>query len=282
MIARLRPQLARVVGARTVLQAKQDINIGARNSKAQYQYTLSDPDLDELNTWAPKMLEAMQQMPQLRDVSTDQQSNGAAVNLQIDRDAAGRFGITPADIDAAIYDQIGQHEVAQYLHAAQRLSRGRRGAAVLQASSDLFNDIYIKSPLTGKLVPLSLFVQRRPERARPPGIAHQGQLPAVTLSFNLPPGVALGQVTKADRADARASSARPRRSAGSFQGTAQAFEQSLADEPILILTALLSVYVILGVLYESLHPSADDPLHAALGRTGRVARADDRRGKSST
>ncbi|MEO7207988.1 MAG: efflux RND transporter permease subunit [Steroidobacteraceae bacterium] len=254
IIARLRPKLARVVGAKTVLQAKQDINIGARTAKAQYQYTLSDASLDELYMWAPRMLAALQQMPQLQDVSTDQQSSGAAVNLTIDRDAAGRFGISPTDIDAAIYNQIGQHQVAQYytqLNAYHVIVEAPPG---LQTSPDLFNSIYLKSPTTGKLVPLSLFVKVDPTGQSTLTIAHQGQLPAVTLSFNLSSGVALGQVTTAID-QVRAQLGAPATLTGAFQGTAQAFQESLADEPILILTALLSVYVILGVLYESyIHP----------------------------
>ncbi|MGC1460110.1 MAG: efflux RND transporter permease subunit [Steroidobacteraceae bacterium] len=254
VIARLRPKLARVVGVRTVLQSKQDLNIGARSSKAEYQYTLSDPDLQELNTWAPKMLDAMRKMPGLEDVSTDQESDGAAVDLEINRDAAGRFGITPAALDAAIYDQVGQHEVAQYFTQLNSYHVVVEAPPSLQASPELFNDIYVKSPLTNKLVPLSLFVKVNPNARGPLVVPHQGQLPAVTLSFNLSPGVALGQVTTAIER-MREQLGAPSTLTGSFQGTAQAFEQSLADEPILILAALLSVYVILGVLYESyIHP----------------------------
>ncbi|HEV2703566.1 MAG TPA: efflux RND transporter permease subunit [Steroidobacteraceae bacterium] len=254
VIARLRPRLARVVGAHTVLQSKQDINIGARSAKAEYQYTLSDPDLQELNTWAPKMEDVMRKMPELADVSTDQESDGAAVDLQIDRDAAGRFGITPAALDAAIYDQIGQHEVTQYFTQLNAYHVIVEAPPSLQTSPDLFNDIYVKSPLTNKPVPLSLFVKVNPNARGPLVVAHQGQLPAVTLSFNLNPGVALGQVTTAIE-QMRERLGAPATLSGSFQGTAQAFEQSLADEPILILAALLSVYVILGVLYESyIHP----------------------------
>ncbi|HEY2465357.1 MAG TPA: efflux RND transporter permease subunit [Steroidobacteraceae bacterium] len=254
IIARLRPQLARVVGAKTVLKAKQDINIGARNSKAQYQYTLSDPNLQELDDWAPRMFEAMGKLPDLRDVSSDQESDGAAVKLEIDRDAAGRFGITPADIDAAIYDQIGQHEVTQYFTQLNAYHVIVEAPPSLQASPELFHNIYIKSPLTGKPVPLSLFVRVDPNARGPLVVAHQGQLPAVTLSFNLSPGVALGAAT-AEIDKIRHDLGAPTNLTGAFEGTAQAFKQSLADEPILILAALLTVYVILGVLYESyIHP----------------------------
>ena len=254
IIARLRPRLQRVVGATTVLKSKQDINIGARNSKAEFQYTLSDPDLDELDAWAPRMYQAMTTLPGLADVSTDQESDGAAVRLDIDRDAAGRFGISPTDIDAAIYDQLGQHEVAQYFTQLNAYHVIVEAPPSLQTSPDIFNYIYIKSPLTNKLVPLSLFVKVDSSARGPLVVAHQGQLPAVTLSFNLKPGFALGRAA-AEIEKVRQDLGAPGTLVGSFAGTAQAFQQSLADEPVLILAALLSVYVILGVLYESyIHP----------------------------
>src|SRR5262249_11548858 len=224
----LRPKLARVVGALTIGRASQDINIGARTARAQYQYTLSDPDISELNSWSPKMLQAMQQMPQLRDVNSDQQSNGAAVNLTIDRDAAGRFGIRPADIDTAIYNQIGQHQVAQYYTQLNAYRVIVEAPPDLQVSSDLFNYIYLLSPVTGKLVPLSLFVRVSPLGRSSLSIPHQGQLPAVTLSFNLAPGVALGQVTKAIE-QTRLKLGAPATLSGDFRGTAQAFQQSLSS-----------------------------------------------------
>ena len=196
----------------------------------------------------------MQKMRQLKDVSTDQQSQAAAVNLTIDRDAAGRFGLSPADIDAAIYDQIGQHQVAQYFTQLNAYHVVVEAPPDLQATSALFDSIYLLSPITGKRVPLSLFVKVDPTAQSSLSIGHQGQLPAVTLSFNLSPGVALGEVTRLIE-QAREKLGAPATLSGAFQGTAQAFQQSLADEPILILAALLSVYVILGVLYESyIHP----------------------------
>jgi hydrophobe/amphiphile efflux-1 (HAE1) family protein len=254
VINRLRPKLARIVGAQTFLQASQDINIGGRAGRAQYQYTLSDVNLDELNAWAPKLEAALKALPQLRDVSSDQQSQASAVQLTIDRDAAGRFGIAPADIDAAIYNLIGQHQVAQYftqLNAYHVIVEAPPG---LQATPALFNSVYILSPITGRTVPLSLFVKVDPNATSSLTIAHQGQFPAATLSFNLAPGVALGQATAAvDKA--RAKLGAPQTLTGSFQGTAQAFQQSLSSEPILIAAALLAVYIILGILYESyIHP----------------------------
>jgi HAE1 family hydrophobic/amphiphilic exporter-1 len=254
IIDRLRPQLAAVVGAQTVMQAQQDINIGARQSQAQYQYTLFDANLEELNTWAPRMMEEMAKLPQLQDVSTDQQSQGAAVNLTIDRDAAGRFGISPSDIDAAIYDQIGQHQVAQYFTQLNAYHVVVEAPPDLQATPELFNSVYLLSPITQKRVPLSMLVKVDPNAQGSLSISHQGQLPAVTLSFNLTRGAALGDVTHSIE-DLRQKLGAPATLYGAFQGTAQAFEESLADEPVLILAALVSVYVVLGVLYESyIHP----------------------------
>ncbi|HTK35213.1 MAG TPA: efflux RND transporter permease subunit, partial [Caulobacteraceae bacterium] len=254
VIARLRPKLAQVVGAQTFMQANQDINVGGRAGRAQYQYTLSDADLTELNTWTPKLLAALQALPELKDVSSDQQSQAAAVNLKIDRDAAGRFGISPSDIDNALYNQIGQRQVAQYFTQLNSYHVVVEGPPALQATPALFNSVYILSPATGRPVPLSLFVKADPNGTASLTISHQGQFPAATLAFNLSPGVSLGQATMAVD-QARAQLGAPPTLVGAFQGTAQAFQQSLSSEPILIAAALLAVYVILGVLYESyIHP----------------------------
>ncbi len=254
IIARLRPKLARLVGVQTFLQASQDINVGGRAGRAQYQYTLSDSDLNELNTWSPRLLAALQALPQLRDVSSDQQSQASAVQLTIDRDAAARFGISPSDIDTAIYNLIGQHQVAQYFTQLNSYHVIVEAPPGLQATPALFNSVQLLSPLTGKTVPLSLFVKIDPNATSSLTISHQGQFPAATLSFNLAPGVALGQATTAVE-EARAKLGAPGTLTGSFQGTAQAFQQSLASEPILIAAALLAVYIILGILYESyIHP----------------------------
>jgi HAE1 family hydrophobic/amphiphilic exporter-1 len=254
IIARLRPKLSRLVGVQTFLQANQDINVGGRPGRAQYQYTLADADIGELNAWAPKLLDALKELPQLRDVSSDQQSDAGAAVLTIDRDAAARFGINPADIDAAIYNLVGQRQVAQYFTQLNSYHVVLEAPPGLQASPELFDQVRINSPLTGKPVPLSLFVKVDPTQTKTLSISHQSQFPAATLSFNLAPRVSLGQATKLveqvrDRLGA------PQTLTGSFQGAAQAFQQSLKDEPILIAAALLAVYVILGVLYESyIHP----------------------------
>ena len=250
----LRPKLMRVVGVRAGLQAAQDIRVGARAGQAQYQYTLSDPDIDELNTWAPRLLQAMAGTSQLVDVTSDQQSDAAAVNLTIDRDAAARFGIAPADIDAAIYIVIGQRQVAQYFTQVNSYHVVLEGPPNLQATPDIFNSVRVLSPITNKTVPLSLFVKVDPNATASLTISHQSEFPATTISFNLAPGVSLGQATQIVQ-DLRDKLNAPRTITGSFQGTAAAFQESLSSEPILISAALLAVYIILGILYESyIHP----------------------------
>ncbi len=254
IITRLRPKLAGLVGVQTFLQANQDINVGGRAGRAQYQYTLSDADLTELNSWAPRLLAALQAVPQIKDVSSDQQSQGAAVNLTIDRAQASRFGIATSDIDTAIYNLIGQREVTQYFTQLNAYHVVVEAPLHQQATPEIFNSVYLQSPITGKPVPLSLFVKVDPTATSSLTISHQSQFPAATLSFNLAPGVSLGAATKLVQ-DARDKLGAPVTLQGAFQGTAQAFQQSLKDEPVLIVAALLAVYVILGVLYESyIHP----------------------------
>ncbi|HEX4182567.1 MAG TPA: efflux RND transporter permease subunit, partial [Caulobacteraceae bacterium] len=254
IIARLRPKLSQLVGVQTFLQSRQDINVGGRTGQAQYQYTLADSDLTELNTWAPRLLTTLQSLPQLKDVSSDQQSDAGAVMLTIDRDAAARFGILPSDIDSAIYNLIGQRQVTQYFTQLNSYHVVVEAPPKMQMTTDLFNSVYLLSPLTGKNVPLSFFVKIDPSQTASLTISHQGQFPAATLSFNLAPGVALGQATAAVE-QARDKLGAPATLTGSFQGTAQAFQQSLSSEPILIAAALLAVYIILGILYESyIHP----------------------------
>jgi HAE1 family hydrophobic/amphiphilic exporter-1 len=254
IITRLRPKLAQLVGVQTFLQANQDINVGGRAGRAQYQYTLADADLGELNTWAPKLEAALQAIPQIKDVSSDQQSNARAVDLTIDRATASRFGIATADIDNAIYNLIGQREVTQYFTQMNAYHVVIEAPPAMQASPDLFKSVFLTSPITGKAVPLSLLVRIDPNATSSLTISHQSQFPAATMAFNLAPGVSLGQATQLVQA-AREKIGAPAKLTGSFQGTAQAFQQSLKDEPVLILAALLAVYVILGVLYESyIHP----------------------------
>jgi HAE1 family hydrophobic/amphiphilic exporter-1 len=254
VIASLRPLLAKLVGVQTFLQANQDINVGGRAGQAQYQYTLSDSDLTELNTWAPRLLTALQQIPQIKDVSSDQQSKAGAVNVTIDREAAARFGIMPADIDTAIYNLIGHREITQYFTQLNAYHVVLEAPPPQQADPSLFNSVFILSPVTGKTVPLSMFAKVDTNGTSSLTVSHQGQFPAATLSFNLGPGVSLGQATQLVQ-KARDQLNAPVTLTGSFQGTAQAFQQSLSSEPLLIGAALIAVYVILGILYESyIHP----------------------------
>ena len=254
IITRLRPKMAKLVGVQTFLQASQDINVGARGSRAQYQYTLADSDPDELNTWAPRLVSAMQGLKEIKDVSSDQQTDASAVMLTIDRDEAARFGITPADIDTAVYNLVGQRLVTQYFTQANAYHVVIEAPPGAQGDPAIFSTVFLQSPMTGKAVPLSHFVRVNPDARASLSISHQGQYPAATLSFNLSPGVSLGQATAAVEA-ARQSIGAPPTLTAAFQGTAQAFQQSLSSEPVLILAALVAVYIILGVLYESyIHP----------------------------
>jgi hydrophobe/amphiphile efflux-1 (HAE1) family protein len=254
LIARWRPQLAKVQGAALFLQANQDITVGARPTRTQYQYTLQDADLDELNAWAPKMLAKMKTLPQLADVATDQQASAGTVTLTIDRDQASRFGIQPQLIDDTLYDAFGQREVTQYFTQLASYYVIEEVPPEMQGAPATLNKIYLKSPTTGQEVPLSTFVKYTTRPIAFLSINHQGQFPAVTLSFNLAPGAALGQAVSAIQT-AEAELGKPSTVIASFQGNAQAFQSSLASEPYLIAAALIAVYIILGVLYESyIHP----------------------------
>jgi hydrophobe/amphiphile efflux-1 (HAE1) family protein len=254
LIARWRPQLAKVQGAALFLQANQDITVGARPTRTQYQYTLQDADLDELNAWAPKMLAKMKTLPQLADVATDQQASAGTVTLTIDRDQASRFGIQPQLIDDTLYDAFGQREVTQYFTQLASYYVIEEVPPEMQGMPATLNKIYLKSPTTGQEVPLSTFVKYTTRPIAFLSINHQGQFPAVTLSFNLAPGAALGQAVSAIQT-AEAELGKSSTVIASFQGNAQAFQSSLASEPYLIAAALIAVYIILGVLYESyIHP----------------------------
>jgi len=252
VINRLRKQLTSVPGAALVLQVQQELQVGGRMSDAQYQYTLSDENLNELNTWAPLLLAHMRTMKELRDPSTDQQNQGLAANLVIDRDSASRLGITAAAIDNVLYDAFGQREVSTMYTALNQYFVVMEVDPKYQLSPDALNGIFIKSS-TGAMVPLSAIAKFQQQRTALQ-VNHQGQYPAVTLSFNLAPNVALGDaVTALEKAQAEMGM--PSAVHGTFQGTAQAFQDSLKNEPYLILAALVAVYIVLGILYESLiHP----------------------------
>ena len=254
VISRLRPKLAKVEGAKLYMQASQDVRLGGRATRTQFEFTLQDANLDELNGWAPKMLARMQQLPELRDVATDQQTEGTILQLKIDRDTASRYGILPQLIDDTLYDAFGQRQVTQYFTQLNSYHVVLEILPELQGKVDTLDKIFIKSPTTGQEVPLSVFCRWTTDPVRPLAIAHQGQFPAVTISFNLGQGVALGQATAAVQ-QAMATMGAPATLSSSFQGTAQAFQQSLGTVPLLILAALVVVYLILGILYESyIHP----------------------------
>jgi HAE1 family hydrophobic/amphiphilic exporter-1 len=254
VIHRLRRQFNGVSGGTAYLQAVQDINMGGRATRTQYQYTLQDADLEELNVWAPRLLEALQKLPQLQDVASDQQTKGTKVALVIDRDQAARFGIQPQLIDQTLDDAFGQRQVAQYFTQLNAYHVILEVPPALQGDPGSLNKLYLKSPLTGQMVPLSSVSHFDTSQLASLSINHQGQFPSVTLSFNLAPGAALGQAV--DAINRTATEIRlPQGVTGSFQGSAQAFQESLRSEPLLILAALVVVYIILGMLYESyIHP----------------------------
>jgi multidrug efflux pump subunit AcrB len=254
IITRLRPQLAKVPGATLFMQAAQDLNVGGRTSRTQYQYTLQDSDIDELNEWAPKMLARLQKLPMLRDVASDQQTSSGMLALTIDRDQAARFGIQPAAIDQALYDAYGQRQAAQFFTQANSYHVVLEITPALQSDPDSLKKLYLKSALNGEMVPLSAMTKYDTQHVTYLSINHQGQFPAVTLSFNLAPGAALGQAVDAINR-ASVDMHLPATITGNFQGTAQAFQSSLKSQPYLILAALVAVYIILGMLYESyIHP----------------------------
>jgi hydrophobe/amphiphile efflux-1 (HAE1) family protein len=254
IITRLRPQLAKVPGIQLFIQAAQDLNVGGRTSRTQYQYTLQDSDINELNEWAPKLLAELQKLPSLRDVASDQQTSSGMLSLTIDRDQAARFGIQPAAVDLALYDAFGQRQAAQYFTQANSYHVVMEITPSLQADPESLKKIYLKSQLTGQMVPLSAMTKFDTQHVTYLSIQHQGQFPAVTLSFNLAPGAALGDAVDAiNRSSVQMHL--PARITGNFQGVAQAFQSSLKTQPYLILAALVAVYIILGMLYESyIHP----------------------------
>jgi multidrug efflux pump len=252
VVNRLRRKLTSVPGATLFLQVQQEFQSGGRGADAQYQYTLSDENLNELNSWAPQLLGRMRTMPELRDASTDQQDKGLATNLVIDRDTASRLGITTAAIDQVLYDAFGQREVSTMYTALNQYFVVMEVDPRYQLSPDSLNGIFIKSS-TGAMVPLSAIARYDAQRTSL-AVNHQGQYPAVTLSFNLAPNVALGDaVTALEKVQAEMGM--PSTLHATFQGTAQDYKNSLKSEPWLIAAALVAVYIVLGILYESLiHP----------------------------
>ncbi|HEX3820747.1 MAG TPA: multidrug efflux RND transporter permease subunit [Candidatus Sulfotelmatobacter sp.] len=252
VINRLRNKLAVVPGATLIMQASQDLTIGGRFGNAQYQYTLQSANLDDLNTWSPRLLQKLKTLPELRDQNSDQQDKGLQAKLVIDRDTASRMGITPQTLDNALYDAFGQRQVSTMYRPLNQYHVVMEVAPQFQQTTEALNNIYLRST-AGTPIPLAAFTHFEPSNT-PLAVNHQGQVPSVTISFNLAPGISLGQATQAIE-NAERSIGFPPTVTASFQGTAQAFQDSLSSEPVLILTALITVYIVLGMLYESyIHP----------------------------
>jgi len=253
IIDRLRPKLAQIPGARLFLQPAQDITVGGRIARGQFQYVMQDPNLAELNLWAPRLLAKLKTLPQLADVATDAQNAAPLLTITINRDAAARFGIQPQLIDDTLNDAFGQRQVTQYF-TNNSYYLVLEVLPQLRGNVQTLNQIYVKAPTTGQLIPLSTVVTADTSHIGALLVSHSGQFPAVTLTFNLPPGVALSQAVEAIQQAADEINM-PSSLIGSFQGNAQAFQAALSNEPVLIAAALVVVYVILGVLYESyIHP----------------------------
>ncbi len=252
VIARLRPKLAAIPAATLFLQAVQDVRVGGRGGNAQYQYTLRGDSFRDLGTFSQKLLAQMRKMPEIRDANSDQQSKGLQLSLSIDRDTASRLGVSPQLMDDALYDAFGQRQVSTIYTPLNQYHVVMEVQLPFQANPDALQNIYVKSK-TGAEVPLSTFAQYKPTNTSL-AVNHQSQFPSITLSFNLGPGVALGDAVDAID-NVERDIGMPSTITGSFQGTAQAYQSSLASEPVLILAALITVYIVLGILYESfIHP----------------------------
>jgi multidrug efflux pump len=244
--------LAQVTGITLYMQPVQDLTVEDRVSRTQFQYTVEDADVQELNSWAPKLVSKLQTAPELRDVASDQLNGGLQADLVIDRDTASRLGILPQAIDDTLYDAFGQRQVSTIFTQLNQYHVVLEVDPQFQQTPDSLKDIYVKSS-SGMQVPLSSFSHFE-RTSTSLAINHQGQFPVVTLSFNLAPGVSLGEATKAIE-NAERQINLPASIHSSFQGTAAAFRNSLSTEPWLILAAIVTVYIVLGVLYESyIHP----------------------------
>ena len=252
VINRLRGKLSVVPGATLILQSAQDLTIGGRFGNAQYQYTLQSSNLDDLNKWSPQLLKKLRSLRELTDTNSDQQDQGLQAKLVIDRDTASRLGINPQALDNALYDAFGQRQVSTMYRPLNQYHVVMEVAPQFQQTPEALQNIYLRST-TGTPVPLAAFTHYEPSNT-PLAVNHQGQVPSVTISFNLAPGISLGQATQAIEAAERSIGFPPTIQA-SFQGTAAAFQDSLSSQKILILTALFTVYIVLGMLYESyIHP----------------------------
>ena len=254
VIARLRPKLAQIPGMKVYLQAAQDVTVGGRFSRTQFQYTLQDANYDELSAWSAKILDKLKSLPELRDVATDQQNGGTTLTLKIDRDMASRYGIQPQLIDDTLYDAFGQREVTQYFTQVNTYYVVEEVLPNLLGDPATLDKLYIRSPTSNQMIPMSAFAKWTTAPIAALSISHQGQFPATTISFNLAMGEALGTATAAIQRAMQQLQLPPGLTT-TFQGNAQAFQDSLTTVPLLILAALVCVYLILGVLYESfIHP----------------------------
>jgi multidrug efflux pump len=253
VMARLKQNVAGVEGISLYMQVRQDIQVGGRISATQYQYTLQDADVAELSKWSGIMLQKLASLPGLRDVTSDAQASATSATLNIDRDTASRLGVTAQAIDDVLYDAFGQRQVATMFTQLNQYHVVEEVDPRFQLTTDSLRHLYVRSPLTTQLVPLSLLCSVE-NGVSPISINHQGMFPSVTLSFNLAPGYALGDAITAIHA-AEQAAGKPDTVIATFQGTAQAFQSSLRSQPWLILAAIVAVYIVLGVLYESaIHP----------------------------
>jgi multidrug efflux pump len=252
IIARLRPKLARVPGATLYLQASQDVRVGGRMSSALYQYTMRGDNLQDLVDYAPRMLQELKTVPIIADVNSDQQDRGLQSMITYDRATAARFGISSQLIDTTLYDAFGQRQASTMYKAINQYHVVMEAAPEYWQDPQFLKQVYVRSP-SGQEVPLSAFSKFAPTTA-PLAVTHQGLFPAVTISFNLQPGIALGDAVEA--IDGAASKVGlPKTIHTGYAGTAQAYQDSLGSEPLLIATALAAVYIVLGMLYESyIHP----------------------------
>jgi hydrophobe/amphiphile efflux-1 (HAE1) family protein len=252
VLARLRGKLAHIEGITTYLQSRQDVNVGGRQARTQYQYTVEDANLDELQVWAPRLLDALRKLPQLKDLNSDQQNAGLQLNVNIDRDTSSRLGVTAQAIDDALYDAYGQRLVATTFTQMNEYYVVMEAAPAYRQTPDSLDGIYVKSA-SGAAVPLPAIAKVSPSTASLI-VNHNGQFPAITLSFNLAANASLGAAVDSIH-QAELDMHMPPGVHADFQGTAQAFTSSLKNEPLLVAAALLAVYIVLGMLYESyLHP----------------------------
>src|ERR1700739_4976298 len=252
IITRLRSKTAGIPGASLFLQSVQDVNVGGRFGAAQYQYTLQADNLEDLYHWTPIIMDRMRQIPELRDINSDQQDKGLQTYLSIDRDTAGRMGVSMEDVDNALGDAFGQRQVSNIYKGLNQYHVVMEVAPEFQENPEGLRFIYVPSS-SGKLVPLSAFSHHEHSNTAL-SVNHQGIFPAITISFNLAPGASLGPAVQHVE-EARYALGVPNTVHATFQGTAQAFQDSLSNQVVLILTALAAVYIVLGILYESyIHP----------------------------